>query len=77
MTSAAYQSPWLQDDFVEFYGPWREESATVRHSYDRWTDAEPDAEPFAYGAYVAALDREERAADLYRDCADRIARQLR
>jgi hypothetical protein len=77
MTSAADKSPWLQADFVEFYGCWREESAAVRHSYDRWTDAEPDAEPFAYAAYVAALDREERAAHVYRDCAERIARPLR
>ena len=67
-------SPWLQDEFVECYGRWREESISVRVSYDRWRDAEPDLEPLAYAAYVAALDREERAADVHRECADRIAR---
>jgi hypothetical protein len=67
------QSPWLQDEFVECYGRWREERTTVRFSYDRWRDAEPDIEPIAYAAYIAALDREERAADVYRECADRIA----
>ena len=66
-------SPWLRDEFVECYGRWREERTDVRLSYDRWRDSEPDIEPIAYAAYLAALDREERAADVYRDCANRIA----
>jgi hypothetical protein len=66
------KSPWLHEEFVQSYGRWREESTAVRLSYDRWRDAEPDVEPSAFSAYVAALDREERAADVYRECADRI-----
>jgi hypothetical protein len=66
-------SPWLESEFVECYARWREESTGVRLSYDQWRDAEPDIEPLAYAAYLAALDREARAADDYRDCADRIA----
>jgi hypothetical protein len=66
-------SPWLQAEFVECYVRWREECTAVRLSYDRWRDAEPDAEPIAYAVYIAALDREERAADVYRECAHRIA----
>ena len=66
------KSPWLHEEFVESYGRWREESTAVRRSYDRWRHAEPDVVPFAHAAYLAALDREERAADLYRECADRI-----
>ena len=72
-SSAADRSPWLESEFVECYARWREESAGVRLSYDRWRDAEPDIEPLAYAAYLAALDREARAADEYRDCADLIA----
>lgn len=66
-------SPWLEDEFVECYGRWRQERTDVHLSYDRWRDAEPDVERVAYAAYVAALDREERAADVYRECAHRIA----
>jgi hypothetical protein len=79
LSSAAIQSrpadrsPWLDSEFVECYARWREESAEVRLSYDRWRDAEPDIQPLAHAAYLAALDREARAADEYRDCADLIA----
>ena len=69
---ASERSPWLEPEFVECYIRWREECTAVREAYGRWTDAEHDAEPFAYAAYVAALEREERAADVYRDCADRM-----
>jgi hypothetical protein len=67
------QSPWLHDEFVETYARWREESASVRLAYERWKEAEPDMEPLAFAAYLAALDREGRAADEYRACADRVA----
>jgi hypothetical protein len=67
------RSPWLEDEFVECYGRWREESTAVRLSYDRWRDSESDVESIAYAVYIAALDREERAADVYRECAHRIA----
>ena len=67
------RSPWLEADFVECYGSWREEASAVRVSYDRWRDADRDVEAFAWAAYVAALDREERAAHAYRECADRFA----
>jgi hypothetical protein len=67
-------SPWLESEFVECYGRWREECTAVRLAYERWRDAEPNVEPLAYAAYFAALDREDHAAADYRDCADRIAR---
>ena len=47
----------------------------MRTSYDRWRDAETDVVPFAYAAYVAALDREQHAADVYRECAERFSRR--
>ena len=74
-TSTVDRSPWLEDEFVECYGRWRKERSAVRTSYDRWRDAETDVVPFAYAAYVAALDREQRAADVYRECAERFARR--
>jgi hypothetical protein len=69
----ADQSPWLEDEFVACYASWRMESTSVRLAYEHWKDAEPSGESAAHAAYVAALDREERAADVYRDCARRVA----
>jgi hypothetical protein len=51
------------------YAGWREESRAVRITYERWRNADRDGEQFAWAAYVAALDREERAAHAYRKCA--------
>ena len=55
------------------YVGWREECYAVRVTYDRWRHADRDVEQFTWAAYVAALDREERAARAYRECADRLA----
>ena len=68
-------SPWLVDEFVEAYVRWREECAAVRGMYELWTGAETGDWALAFAAYGAAVDREERAAREYRDCADRIRRQ--
>jgi hypothetical protein len=67
------RSGWLVDDFVECYVCWREESAAVRSAYDRWATAEDADQELAYAAYVAALDREERAARTYGESAERMA----
>ena len=55
------------------YVGWRKECCAVRTTYDRWRHADRDVEQFAWAAYVAALDREERAAHTYREYADRFA----
>jgi hypothetical protein len=55
------------------YAGWREESTAVRAAYERWRDADRDVKAFTWEAYLAALDREERAADEYREHADRFA----
>jgi hypothetical protein len=72
---AVHQSPWLEGEFVACYARWRAACAGLRNAYDHWTRVEWDAQPFAFAAYTAALDREERAAAEYRECADRIAQQ--
>jgi hypothetical protein len=71
----SHRSPWLEDEFVECYARWRAASLAVRVWYDRWREADPDVGAPAYVAYVAALDYEEHAAAVYRECADRIATQ--
>ena len=55
----------LIDAAVDSYVNWREESAAVRRAYRGWAAAERGQRPGAYAAYVAALDREERAGTRY------------
>ena len=55
----------LVDAAVGSYVEWREESATVRRAYRRWSGAPRGERDLALAAYIAALDREERAADVH------------
>ena len=64
--------PWLADDFLESYVCWREECAEVRGAYERWQGVEPPDRALAFAAYRAALDREERAAGVFRDRTEQI-----
>lgn len=53
------------DAVISAYSAWRQESAAVRTAYGRWTRAATRDAGVAFAAYQTALDREERAADLY------------
>jgi hypothetical protein len=64
-----WQRQLLVDDAMDAYLEWREESIAVWDAYGCWTSAGSDDISLAYGAYAAALDREERASEVY---ADRI-----
>jgi hypothetical protein len=55
------------DALLEQYVSWREESEFVRLAYERWDHAEQSDSKLAYAAYLAALDREEHAAQTYAD----------
>jgi hypothetical protein len=55
----------LVDAAVGSYVEWREESAAVRLAYRRWSGAPRGERHLALAAYIAALDREERAADVH------------
>jgi hypothetical protein len=61
----------LVDDAIEAYVEWREECVCVRTSYERWTGSTNAEAGSAFSAYRAALEREERASQVY---AERIAR---
>lgn len=62
---SAANPPQLIDAVIDGYVTWREESAAVTAAYDHWRCAPRGARPTAYGAYRAALDREEHAAAEY------------
>jgi hypothetical protein len=53
------------DDVMDAYVEWREESAEVEYAYHRWSVAPPPDAALAFAAYVAALDREDRASMSY------------
>ena len=55
----------LANEMIDAYVDWREECATVWLAYEGWTCAATTDAVFAFAAYRAALDREERAADVY------------
>lgn len=63
----------LVDELLDLYVSWREECAAVAASYENWSASERRDNRLAFGAYRAALDREEHAAATYRGLAERIA----
>jgi hypothetical protein len=68
---------WAVDAHLERYVAWREECETVWHAYQRWVDADRHERWLAHAGYVAALDREERAARTYADHVEHVERIFR
>ena len=64
MTRQAHQNG-LGDALIDLYVEWREECSAVRVAYERWRDASKGESADAFAAYNAALDREERAGNIY------------
>jgi hypothetical protein len=54
------------DDALDAYLEWRNECAAARGAYHSWALSPPIDATLAFGAYQAALDREESAAVLGR-----------
>ena len=50
------------DILMDSYVSWREHSRAVDESYRRWANSTAGHRGLAYDEYLAALDREERAA---------------
>ena len=63
----------LVDRLIDAYVTWREACLLVSDTYDSWaSDAGPGT--LAFGRYMAALDREEQAAELYAKLIRRLER---
>jgi hypothetical protein len=62
------------DDLLTRYIAWREECHTVRVAYQQCANDDRGERERAYAGYLAALDREERAASVYADHVDRVRR---
>lgn len=63
----------LVDGVIEGHVSWREESAAVTATYERWRSPRSEERSDAFQAYVAALDREERAASAYQHLVTKAA----
>ena len=61
------------DALIDLYVDWREECAAVHSTYERWRRAPKHDIAAAFAAYSAALDREERAGNVYAALARRVA----
>jgi hypothetical protein len=70
--SATAFGQWVIDEMLERYICWREECAAVRTAYQHWADSDRRERRLAYAGYLAALDREERAARTYAGHVERV-----
>jgi hypothetical protein len=55
----------LADEALACYFEWREGAAVAAAAYRRWAAAPTHERAACHRAYVAAVDQEESAADLY------------
>jgi hypothetical protein len=55
----------LIDELFACYVEWRDEVAVVETAFRRWSTAASDDRRDAFGAYTAALDQEQAAAETY------------
>jgi hypothetical protein len=64
------------DDVMDAYVQWREQSRSVWDAYQRWVYAAPPDERLRFAAYLAELDREQRASDVYAATIDQTLARL-
>jgi hypothetical protein len=64
----------LIDEALARYFDWLAESESVKAAYGRWSSAPRTEGALPFAAYAAALDREERAATVYRSVVDQVER---
>jgi hypothetical protein len=61
---------------TDAYLSWREQCIVVRVAYSHWVAARAGDSALRYEAYSAALDREERASELYASLTRRIGKAV-
>jgi NAD-dependent SIR2 family protein deacetylase len=64
------------DDVMDAYVDWREQSRSVWDAYQRWLYADAQDERLRFAAYLAELDQEQRASDVYAATIDRTLARL-
>ena len=61
----AHVRPDLIDRLIELYCEWRTSCAEVQAAYERFLRASSADRTVAFAAYMATLDREQSACELY------------
>jgi hypothetical protein len=69
---ASLQRRSVLDEALDAYVDWREECIAVSEAYAGWTAAAATDADLAFAVYVAALDREERASQVYGSTIRRV-----
>jgi hypothetical protein len=64
----------LVDSLIEAYVSWREACLQVSDAYRSWGRETGLGATSAFGRYMAALDGEERAAEVYAGLVQRVGR---
>jgi hypothetical protein len=77
MLPRAFRRAALLDAAHDAYADWAEESLAVERLYARWCGAPRDGRARAFAGYAAALEREERAAQVYADMVRMAAAYVR
>jgi hypothetical protein len=73
LVEPASPRPDVVDAAIDAYVRWREECTDARNAYRSWLNgAQPDR-MLASAAYLAAIDREEAAANVYAEAVRRLA----
>jgi hypothetical protein len=62
----------LVDEMIDGYVDWRQTCHLVEDAYHSWSTAGRARAPVTFGLYSVALDREERAAEVYADLVQRV-----
>jgi hypothetical protein len=62
----------LVDGLIDAYVSWREACLQVKDAYSCWATERGQGATSAFGRYMAALDREERAAEVYAGLVGRV-----
>jgi hypothetical protein len=62
----------LFDDFLDSYVSWRQACEDVHAAYEGWRSCKPMQRKLAFMWYTAALDREEDAARVHSQRAQRL-----
>ena len=66
----------LADEMLAGYLDWREDAAAVADVYQRWSHAPAAEEPMWFSVYLAALEQEESAAEIYALAVANLRRSL-
>lgn len=64
----------LVDNLIEAYVDWREAADRVNDSYDSWARGTGGLTCFAFAVYLAALDEEEKSAEVYAGLVQRVGK---